>query len=82
MGEREGNLRIPRPPDVVTIVFERNPFTGVLEIVGATVIGSARPCQRLLDEGDSVKRAANCLLKNGFELEFKSRDILLFRRDR
>ncbi|WLD94419.1 hypothetical protein [Alkalihalobacillus sp. AL-G] len=63
------NVSIPRPPDVVTILWERNPLNqrAPRTIVEATVIGSAAPCNRFLGSGESLARAENCLLDNGFK---------------
>jgi hypothetical protein len=53
MHEHTGNVSIPRPPDVVTILWERNPLDrqAPRTVVEATVIGSAKPCGRLLAQG-------------------------------
>ena len=63
------NVSIPRPPDVVTILWQRNPLDrrAPRTIVEATVIGSARPCQQLLQNGKRYRTAAECLLDNGFK---------------
>ncbi|WP_257351497.1 hypothetical protein [Pseudalkalibacillus decolorationis] len=63
------NVSIPRPPDVVTILWERNPLNprSPRTIVEATVIGSSEPCKRFLKSGQSFVRAEECLLDNGFK---------------
>ena len=45
-----GDVSIPQPPDIVTILWQRNPLDlqAPRTIVEATIIGSARPCRRLL----------------------------------
>lgn len=62
------NVLIPRPPDVVTILWERNPLDrqAPRTIVEASVIGSARGCRSRLQPGRSYRRARRCLLANGF----------------
>lgn len=57
---------IPRPPDVVTILWERNPLRpqSSRTIVEATVIGSADSCK--LSTGKCYRKAVNCLLSNDF----------------
>ena len=57
---------IPRPPDVVTILWERNPLRphSSRTIVEATVIGNADSCK--LSTGKSYRKAVNCLLSNDF----------------
>lgn len=61
-------VSIPRPPDVVTILWERNPLRerAPRTIVEATVIGSADPCQRFLRANERFVCAEDCLLDNGF----------------
>jgi hypothetical protein len=70
-----GGVSIPQPPDIVTILWQRNPLDiqAPRTIVEATIIGSARPCQRLLQTGDSYRIAVKCLLDNGFEQVFSER---------
>ena len=60
------SVSIPRPPDVVTILWERNPLRpqSPRTIVEATVIGSADSCK--LSTGTSYRKAVNCLLSNEF----------------
>ncbi|MGE7603481.1 hypothetical protein ACQKL5_13485 [Peribacillus sp. NPDC097675] len=60
------SVSIPRPPDVVTILWERNPLKpqSSRRIVEASVIGSAEPCK--LSTGRCYRKAVNCLLDNGF----------------
>ncbi|MCM3774143.1 hypothetical protein M3225_27395 [Priestia aryabhattai] len=72
---RTGNVSIPQPPDVVTILWQRNPLDirAPRTIVEATVIGNARPCRRLLQTGDVYRIAVECLLDNGFEQVFSER---------
>jgi hypothetical protein len=69
MHEHTDNVSIPRPPDMVTILWERNPLDrqAPRNIVEATVIGSANPCERLSAQGQRYRTAAHCLLDNGFE---------------
>ncbi|MFP8644785.1 MULTISPECIES: hypothetical protein [Priestia] len=61
MHEHTGNVSIPRPP--------RNPLDRQVPrtVVEATVIGSAKPCGRLLAQGQRYRSAAHCLLDHGFE---------------
>lgn len=63
------NVMIPRPPDVVTILWETNPLDrqAPRTIVEASVFGSANPCGRFLQPGDQFRRARQCLLSNGFQ---------------
>ncbi|NRD79169.1 hypothetical protein HPT25_17565 [Bacillus sp. BRMEA1] len=63
------DVSIPRPPDVVTILWERNPLDrqAPRTIVEASVIGSADGCSRFLRTGRRYTSARNCLLDNGFE---------------
>ncbi|MEE3897155.1 hypothetical protein [Priestia megaterium] len=70
-----GDVSIPQPPDIVTILWQRNPLVirAPRTIVKTTIIGSARPCQRLLQTGDSYRMAVKCLLDNGFEQVFSER---------
>jgi hypothetical protein len=67
--EMADNVSIPRPPDVVTILWERNPLErqAPRTIVAATMIGSANPCGLKLQPGDRFRSARRCLLANGFE---------------
>ena len=60
------SVSIPRPPDVVTILWERNPLRpqSSRRIVEATVIGSADSCK--LSTGTCYRKAVNCLLSNDF----------------
>jgi hypothetical protein len=69
IGNSTSNVSIPRPPDVVTILWQRNPLDrrAPRTIVEATIIGNAEPCQRFLQTGKRYRKAANCLLNNGFE---------------
>lgn len=64
------SINIPRPPDVVTILWQRNPLRPLepRTIVQATVIGSADPCK--LKEGRQLRQAVTCLLANRFLLVF------------
>ncbi|SFC64794.1 hypothetical protein SAMN05443252_10560 [Bacillus sp. OV322] len=69
----------PREPDVVTILWQRNPLR-LLEprtIVEATIIGSANPCRNDLDEGSRLRDAVACLLRSGFLL-VSSTDLGIF----
>ena len=70
-----GDVSIPQPFDVVTILWQRNPLDiqAPRTIVEATIIGNARPCRRLLQTGDIYRSAVNCLLDNGFEQLFSER---------
>ncbi|KZZ82683.1 hypothetical protein [Bacillus sp. SJS] len=63
------SVSIPKPPDSVTILWQRNPLDrrAPRTIVEASVIGSAKPCQRLLQNGMRYRDAAECLRSNGFE---------------
>lgn len=62
------SVTIPRPPDVVTILWQRNPLMLLTPptIVKAAVIGSANSCN--LKPGDPLIPAAICLLTNRFVL--------------
>ncbi|MFC7370311.1 hypothetical protein ACFQPF_01285 [Fictibacillus iocasae] len=72
------NERIPRPPDAVTIVYERNPFTQQLQIISACVIGNAPPCH--LKSGSDVNAAGHCMLNNGFKLICNTTSVMTFER--
>ncbi|OIK09912.1 hypothetical protein [Bacillus sp. MUM 13] len=69
----------PRQPDVVTILWQRNPLRPLQPrtIVDATIIGSAKPCRNDLDEGSRLRDAVACLLRNGF-LMVSSTDLGIF----
>ncbi|CRK83524.1 hypothetical protein [Neobacillus massiliamazoniensis] len=69
------NVSIPRPPDVVLIVWARNPLspTSSRRIVETAVNGSARPCNSLLVPDNRYTRARDCLFENGFEQVFQGR---------
>lgn len=69
------NVGIPMPPDVVTILWQRNPLclTAPRTIVESTVIGSAQPCVRTLRTGKRFVCAEDCLLANGFKKVFEQR---------
>ncbi|MGZ4159387.1 MAG: hypothetical protein ACXVNF_01115 [Neobacillus sp.] len=69
------NVSIPRPPDVVTILWQRNPLNpeSPRTIIQSNVIGSSHPCERLLEPGDLFVRARDCLLANGFRRVFQER---------
>ncbi|WP_442597906.1 hypothetical protein [Neobacillus sp. D3-1R] len=69
------NVSIPRPPDVVTILWQRNPLHphSPRTIVEATVIGSADPCNRFLRTGEIYACAKECLLENDFTKVFEER---------
>jgi hypothetical protein len=64
------NVSIPRAPDVVTILWQRNPLQprSSRTIVNASVIGSASPCTRFLRNGVRYVNARDCLLNNGFQI--------------
>ena len=70
-----GDVSIPQPFDVVTILWQRNPLDiqAPRTIVEATIIGNARPCGRLLQTGDNYRIAVKCLLDNEFEQVFSER---------
>ncbi|MFC0189533.1 hypothetical protein ACFFJY_14610 [Fictibacillus aquaticus] len=70
--------RIPRPPDAVTIVYERNPFTQQQQIINSCVIGSAPPCK--LQSGSDAYSAGHCLLNNGFKLICNTANVMTFER--
>jgi hypothetical protein len=74
------DTKIARPVDVVTIRTENNPFTQSVKINGVCVIGSAAPCDKFLVNGERVKPAVRCLLRNGFKLIAERRNVLVFRR--
>ncbi|HEX6923681.1 MAG TPA: hypothetical protein VF149_07645 [Bacillales bacterium] len=63
------DVSIPRPPDVVTILWVRNPLRrrSPRTIVEATVIGNADPCNRFLRANEKFVCAEDCLLDNGFK---------------
>lgn len=69
------NVSIPRPPDVVTILWARNPLRprSFRTVVDASVIGNADPCRRFLRSGMRYVDARNCLLRNGFRLTSEQR---------
>ncbi|MGG5254251.1 hypothetical protein ACQYAD_12215 [Neobacillus sp. SM06] len=69
------HVSIPRSPDVVTILWSRNPLRprSFRTIVDATVIGSASPCNRFLRSGQHYVDARDCLLANGFRLVSQQR---------
>ncbi|NOU96140.1 hypothetical protein GC093_23360 [Paenibacillus sp. LMG 31456] len=66
--------------DLVTIRI-RN-VSGVRIISGFCVIGSASPCLGFLTINSRVRRAANCLLRNGFVIIGTSRNAVVFQRNR
>lgn len=65
----QNNVSIPNPPDVVTILWVRNPLRpgSPRTIVEATVIGEAGLCNRFLQTNRRLRRAEECLLGIGFE---------------
>lgn len=67
------NFSINRPPDVITVLWQRNPLIdrGPRIIITGTVIGSAEPCPNLLSRGERYRRAAECLIDNGFTVEYE-----------
>lgn len=69
------NVSIPRPPNVVTILWQRNPLRprSPRTIVSSSVIGVAAPCQNFLQSGQRFRNAEECLLTNGFVLIFEKR---------
>jgi hypothetical protein len=69
------NLFIPRPPDVVTILWSKNPLQprSPRTIVDANVFGNAAPCNRFLQPGKRYLHAKDCLLENGFKRVFEER---------
>ncbi len=64
------NVFIPRAPDVVTILWERNPLHSrpVRTIVDSSIIGNANPCTRNLRNGQRLMDASDCLEANGVRL--------------
>jgi hypothetical protein len=62
-------VSVPRQPDVVTILSQRNPLRrrSPRTIVEASVIGSAKPCKRFLRDNERFSCAEECLLDNGFK---------------
>ncbi|XJZ28915.1 hypothetical protein ACF5W4_09060 [Bacillota bacterium Lsc_1132] len=75
MYSSSSHVSIPRPPDVVTILWSRNPLRprSFRTIVDAAVIGSADPCRRFLRSGQRYVDARDCLLQNGFRLVSQQR---------
>lgn len=71
--------QLPRPIDVVTIRTENNLLSRV-KINGIGVIGSAKPCDRYLVNGEKIGPAIRCLERNGFSLVFEQHNLLVFRR--
>jgi hypothetical protein len=69
------NFSINRPPDVVTVLWQRNPLQDYSPrmIVNANVIGSAEPCPNLLSRGERFSRASECLLENRFKIVYRER---------
>jgi hypothetical protein len=69
------NVWIPRSPDVVTVLWNRNPLQhrAPRTIVDSAVIGSADPCNRTLRNGQKFVCAEDCLLDNGFEKVFEEK---------
>jgi hypothetical protein len=69
------NVSIPRPPDVVTVLWVRNPLQprSPRTIVDSAVIGSADPCNRTLRSGQLFVCAEDCLLDCGFEKVFEEK---------
>jgi hypothetical protein len=69
------NVSIPRPPDIVTILWERNPLqpNSPRTIFETSVIGSASPCEHFLTAGTRYVNAKDCLLRNGFQIISRQR---------
>lgn len=69
------NFSINRPPDVVTVMWQRNPLrdNSPRMIVEANVIGSVDPCENLLRRGRRLSSAEECLLDNGFRVKYENR---------
>ncbi|HYK71534.1 MAG TPA: hypothetical protein VEV44_00165 [Pseudoneobacillus sp.] len=69
------NVSIPRPPDVVTILWQRNPLQPLSPrtVVQAAVIGNADPCSSFLRNGQRYACAKECLLENDFTKVFEER---------
>ncbi|MCI1590024.1 MULTISPECIES: hypothetical protein [Heyndrickxia] len=63
------NDMIPKPPDVVTIVSERNPLNpkSPRTIVEVTIIGEAGKCERFLRSSEPYQTAAKGLIRSGFD---------------
>ncbi|WML44729.1 hypothetical protein [Neobacillus sp. PS3-40] len=69
------NVSIPRPPDIVTVLWVRNPLQprSFRTIVDASIVGRATPCTRFLGNGDRFVDARDCLLNNGFQIISRQR---------
>jgi hypothetical protein len=69
------NVSIPKSPDVVTVLWSRNPLQqrAPRTIVDSAVIGSADPCNRSLRNGQKFVCAEDCLLDNGFKKVFEEK---------
>ncbi|MFP3123225.1 hypothetical protein OH784_10740 [Ectobacillus funiculus] len=67
------DVSIPRSTDLVLLTFEKNPLdsSSGFTITDARVIGSAQPCFGVIRPGGSLRQAVNCLIKYGFEVEYK-----------
>lgn len=68
------NVSLPRFPDLVLVSFAKNPLhpNSRFKVVDACVIGSAKPCNHFLKEGELFHCAKECLLKNGFTVVSRS----------
>lgn len=63
------------PPDVVTVMWQNNPLRNTSPgiIVDVNIIGSADPCSNVLRRGRRFRVAEDCLLENGFLVEYEER---------
>lgn len=68
------NFSINRPPDVVTVMWQKNPLRdhSPRMIVETNVIGSVDPCESLLRRGRRLSSAEECLLDNGFKVKYEN----------
>lgn len=65
----ENARRITRIPNVVTIIWQRNPLDRHAKqtIASVCITGFFKPCHFLLQEGKRYKDAVECLESKGFE---------------
>lgn len=73
-------IRRVRKPDVVTLRVAT--VNHVLVITGSSVIGSAQPCTREIQPGNTLSAAHRCLVNAGFRLIATRTNVRLYRRYR
>lgn len=63
------NARVTRMPNVVTIIWKRNPLDRQAKqtIASVSITGFFKPCHSALQEGKRYKDAVECLVTKGFE---------------